>query len=83
MRRRRRGRRAISRACRLSGGEMESLLGKSVRTSTAASTLAGLSRLGLSEERSEITLRSCWLIEVSVISSLGSKMDFGDWKRRD
>jgi hypothetical protein len=33
--------------------------GKSVRTSFAASTLAGLSKFGVSEERREMTLNNC------------------------
>ena len=37
----------------------------SVRTSFAASTFAGLSRLGVSEDNKEITLRSCKTISKS------------------
>lgn len=40
------------------------VLAKSFRTSTAASTLAGLSRLGLSDDRREITLKSCLIASV-------------------
>ena len=45
------------------------VLSKSVLTSFAASTFAGLSRFGLSDERREITLRSC-NVDVSITRGL-------------